>query len=598
MNLKDYFRELQRRHVVKAGIAYLVVAWLLVQVLDILFDAFELGIGWMQTIIIILSVGFPIWLIIAWVYDFTPEGIKKTEEVPFDPEVSRKKNIGLNRFIIGGLAVAVILLLINTFRLSNKVDTFEGQVLAMNYSNSLAILPFDDLSPDQDQRYFSDGLARSIYDQLARYKDLKLISPTSSFKYRDKDVSIEVIAEELGVRFIMEGSVQLFGDQYRASINLVDTQDGSTIWSKTFEDSLENVLATYKEVSDNVGKYLNVTLTSEDVRRRLVDPEAYLLFLKADDTIRKSAFTRESVVLADSLIDQSLQIDPNYAPSQVTKAMTTFHKTVYWGLLDRPKGLALAKESAYKAIEIDPEHPWGYLWVSNLSWHDRDIKTYHEYLKKMVEIGQNHPDVYMYQGFCKKRTNQVKEAYTFDKKAAILDPKNNEYNREMSTHEMYRADYEEALKWIDKIDVDWIEWRTLALADVNIYMGDFDKAEDLIKSLPPYFQSYARVKMLSFQGNKEAAEIELDRFIGFDSSIEGYDLIGTEYGHFWAIAELYAIMGDNDMAFEYLNMAYPEIVDYTESFFKDYSFLSLRDDPRWIMLLERLGREFDYDFIH
>ena len=110
-DFKEYFRELQRRHVVKAGLAYLVGAWLLVQVLDILLDAFQLGPGWMQTTIIVLSVGFPIWLIIAWIYDFSPEGIKKTEDVPFDPEVSRKKNIGLNRFIIGGLGIAVVFLI-------------------------------------------------------------------------------------------------------------------------------------------------------------------------------------------------------------------------------------------------------------------------------------------------------------------------------------------------------------------------------------------------------------------------------------------------------------------------------------------------------
>ena len=249
--MRNFFEELKRRHVVKAGIAYLVVAWLLIQVLSILLPVFKAPDWIMRLAVITLAVGLPVWLVVAWIYDFTPEGIQRTEDVPFNPEISRKKNTRLNKFIIGGLAIAVVLLLMNTVRLSDKVDGIEDQYLSMNFTNSLAILPFEDLSPKQDQRYFSDGLARSIYDRLARYKDLKLISPTSSFQYRDKDVSIEVIAKELEVRYMLEGSVQLYGEQFRASINLVDTQDGATIWSKIFEDKLENVLGTYDEVSDN-----------------------------------------------------------------------------------------------------------------------------------------------------------------------------------------------------------------------------------------------------------------------------------------------------------------------------------------------------------
>ena len=122
MKFNDYLKELQRRHVVKAGIAYLVVAWLLVQVLSIFIPAFELGQAWMKTSIIVLAVGFPIWLIIAWVYDFGPDGIKKTEEVVFDPKVSDKKNLQLNRLIIGGLSIALVLLIDNQVRITKTLE--------------------------------------------------------------------------------------------------------------------------------------------------------------------------------------------------------------------------------------------------------------------------------------------------------------------------------------------------------------------------------------------------------------------------------------------------------------------------------------------
>ncbi|MBT8235242.1 MAG: hypothetical protein KJO04_03540, partial [Bacteroidia bacterium] len=577
---EKYWKELQRRHVVKAGIAYLAIAWVITEVATAVLPLFKIPEVFLKWLVVLLAVGFPIWLILAWVYDFSWGSIQKTEDVPFDAEVSRKKNLGLNRVIIGGLAIAVILLLVNTFRLSDKVDTLEDEFLAMNFTNSLAILPFEDLSPKQDQRYFSDGLARSIYSRLARSKNLKLISPTSSFQYRDKEVSIEVIAEELDVSYVLEGSVQLFDNRYRASINLVDSQEGTTIWSKTFDDSLENVLNTYDEVAENVGAFLDITLTSTDVRKKKVDPEAYLLYLKADELLTKEAFSKNSVITADSLIKRSLVIDADYSPSQSKLAQTTFHKTIYWGLLERPLGLAIAKEAAYKAIDLDPEDPWGYIWISNLSWHDRDFSTYQEFLDKSIEKGQNHPDVAMYQGWCYRRTNRVEDAYFYDKKAAILDPKNNEYNAQMANHEMYRGTPEEATRWLNNMNSEWLEWKTLDLAMLKIFRGDFQGAEIAISSLPPYLKDYAHIQLLVKNRKLEQAQLELQGFIGFDKKDSNYlNYAATEYVHYWWIADLYSVLGDKDKAFSYLNQAYPEIKDYIESFFMDYDLIPLHDDP-------------------
>lgn len=598
MKFKEYLKELQRRHVVKAGIAYLVAAWLLIQVLDILVDAFEMGTGWLQTFIIVLSVGFPVWLIIAWVYDFTPDGIKKTEEIADDKLSYSSQDNGLNRFIIGGLSVAVVLLLANTIRLGNKVSEGEGKTLTTENNSSMAILPFKDLSPDQDQGYFSDGLSRSIYDRLAGNKNLKLISPTSSFKFRDQDVSIGSIAEELDVRYIMEGGVQLIGDQYRASINLVDSWNGTTIWSKSFDDHLENVLAVYDEVAEGVSDYLNVTLSIQDVQDRKVDPEAYLLFLKANDTTNKTAHSRAAVIFADSLIRMSLKIDPTYAPSQILRTRTIFHLTVYWGLIDKQIGLALAKKSALKAIELDPEDPWGYLWVSNLSWHDRDITTYEKYYDLMVEKVDNHADVAMYQGWCKRRTNRVMEAYPYDEQASFLDPKNNEYNLAMTFHELNRSELAKATERILTIDNDWILIRIFFLTQVKVDSGDYAKAEELMESLPAYFQTFLRIKKLAHEGKSKEALSELSQFVEYQNDGVSFFYFGTEHAHPWILAQLYSIVGDRDRAFEYLDIAYPVIVNYVEWFFSDYNLLSLHDDVRWAAYLERLGNEFGYDFMH
>ncbi len=591
MNWKQYWRELQRRHVVKAGIAYLVVAWLLIQVLSILLPVFKAPDWIMQLAVIVLAVGFPIWLILAWIYDFSWGSIKKTEDVPYDPAVSRKKNVGLNRVIIGGLAIAVILLVVNTVRLSGKVDTMEEQFLAMEFTNSLAILPFQDLSPKQDQRYFSDGLARSIYDRLAQSKDLKLISPTSSFLYRNKDVSIEVIAKELGVRYILEGSVQLFNDHYRASINLVDTQNGATIWSKSFDDTLEDVLRTYDEIAYNIGEFLNVTISSADVRARKVDPEAYLLFLRVNDTIRSEGYNKAAALAADSLIRESIRIDPTYSASQATLSMTTLHKGLYYGEYEFEEAVNIGLKAARKAVTLDPENYYGYNWLSNWLWHAKDGKGSTDTLQKALELAPNNAKVSHYAAFNAARQNRIQDCLDYSERAVTLDPKN-----------------EEAYGWIlysnfilgDLDRAEWVLNKAYETDDVYLYgdagylyylRGEFTKALEYSEKSPI---DHSRLF------NQTLIYDSLGDFVKSDSTLnllkEVPDDENLNLDTAFYLAAVYAQRKENDLAFEYLKQAEEYVKISLEYFFTFPEFRNLYDDPRWDDFINRLSEEFSYDF--
>ena len=590
MKLKQYWRELQRRHVVKAGIAYLVVAWLLIQVFSILFPVFKAPDWAMQMTVIVLAVGFPIWLILAWVYDFSWGGIQKTEDVPFDPEVSRKKNIGLNRVIIGGLSIAVILLLANTARLSGKVDAMEEEYQAMNFTNSLAILPFEDLSPEKDQRYFSDGLARSIYDRLARFKDLKLISPTSSFQYRDKDVSIEVIAKELGVRYILEGNVQLFDSRYRASINLVDTEDGSTIWSKTFDNTLEDVLDTYDEVALNVGQYLNVTISSADVRQRKVDPEAYLLYLKAEDTLRY--WTNEGALAADSLIRRSIRIDPGYAQSHATFSMTTLHKGLYWDGYPVDEAVKMGLRSARKALELDSNYYRGHMWLSNWQWHAREGETSQNILNAAIEMFPNNADILYYAAHQAARQNRMEDARNLSKRSIALDPKHDGgYLWLLYSDYMlgYLDEAEEALKAMFEVSI--------GEAGMNGEMGYLyvlkDKPEIALQhaSKEKEFE-YSRLLVQTLAYQKLGKQQEADStFIAFknskDNRFEGFGQ-----------AVIFAAREEKDSAFYYLKRSREYVEINLENLFTFPELRNLYDDPRWDAYIDSLSEEFNYDFPH
>ena len=591
MNWKQYWRELQRRHVVKAGIAYLVVAWLLIQVLSILLPVFKAPDWIMQLAVIVLAVGFPIWLIVAWVYDFSWGSIKKTEDVPYDPAVSRKKNVGLNRVIIGGLAIAVILLVVNTVRLSGKVDTMEEQFLAMEFTNSLAILPFQDLSPKQDQRYFSDGLARSIYDRLAQSKDLKLISPTSSFLYRNKDVSIEVIAKELGVRYILEGSVQLFNDHYRASINLVDTQNGATIWSKSFDDTLEDVLRTYDEIAYNIGEFLNVTISSADVRARKVDPEAYLLFLRVNDTIRSEGYNKAAALAADSLIRESIRIDPTYSASQATLSMTTLHKGLYYGEYEFEEAVNIGLKAARKAVTLDPENYYGYNWLSNWLWHAKDGKGSTETLQKALELAPNNAKVSHYAAFNAARQNRIQDCLDYSERSVALDPKNREAYEWIMSSNFILGDLDRA---------EWALNKSYKTGDVNFYgdagylfylRGEYTKALEYSEKMP---DDHSRLL------NQTLIYASLGDFVKSDSTLnllkEVPDNESLNLNTALYLAVIYAHRKENNLAFEYLKQAEEYVKISLEYFFTFPEFRNLYDDPRWDDFINRLSEEFSYDF--
>ena len=593
--LEKYWKELQRRHVVKAGIAYLAIAWVITEVATAVLPLFSIPEVFTKWLVVLLAMGFPIWLILAWVYDFSWGSIQKTEDVPFDAEVSRKKNIGLNRVIIGGLAIAVILLLVNTLRMSSKMDEMEGEFLAMEFTNSLAILPFEDLSPKQDQRYFSDGLARSIYDRLARYKDLKLISPKSSFQYRDRDISIELIAEELEVRYILEGSVQLFENTYRASINLVDTRDGSTIWSKTFEDSLENVLGTYDDVSENVGNYLNVTLASKDVRRRKVDPEAYLLYLKANDT--SNYFSKASSFAADSLIRRSISIDPSYAESQASLSRITIHAGLYHKGYSLEESIEIGMQAAKEAVRLDPSYAGGYLGLSNWNWHDRDVDASMMYLDSAYIYGPNSAEVRNYATHHATRTNQFRKAYQLSLKGLQLDPLETDLHMWKMNHEIFMNDYAAALKTFEKFNELAKNKEEHFGIEAKIYgsNGNFAKALELIeKGKDRYWYLYYKSPILYDMGRQEEAELLLTEFRDFP--LDSIDINLAEHNTY--LAALYAHRKDHDKAFGHLNSAFGDVITYTEWFFIIPEFKNLYDDPRWDAYIDRLSEEFNYDFPH
>jgi TolB-like protein len=480
VKFKEYLNELQRRHVVKAGVAYLVIAWLIVQVLSILIPAFDLGQSLLKITITILSIGFPIWVIIAWIYDFTPQGIKKTEDMVFDAKGSAKKNVRLNRVIIGALSIALILLIVNQVRMT---ETLEEQVMKASilpdFTSSIAVLAFKDMSPNKDQEYFSDGISEEILNHLTKYKDLKVISRTSSFAYKGKDITINMIGEELDVAYVLEGSIRKSGDTFRTTVKLIDTKDGTQLWSETFDRKIEDALFTQDEIASLVTKRLKLTLHKKNVRLRKVDPRAYELYLNG--RVNLALQTPQSIATAEQYFLKSVEIDPLFAPAfGGLSGIWIVKKQLHMASPEvaDPK----MEEYLAKAFEIDSADAEVWRWQSSkLANTDFKWTASNNAMEKCLELNPNFSEARAFYAHFLMIQNRWNEAWVQMNRAVELDPFSPLVQNFRGIMLIHQGRYDEYLSVFEPLDIS-------ALSSTGLFISyslskQYDRAIEHLKRI-------------------------------------------------------------------------------------------------------------------
>ncbi len=369
MNFKKYFQELKRRHVVKAGLAYLVVAWLIVQVLSIIIPAFGLSTSLLKTGIIILTIGFPIWLIFSWVYDLTPEGFKKTEDAEFDEEFSAKKNVKLNRIIIGALSVAVILLVYNQFRLKDSYQAEIAAVSKVDNRKSVAVLPFTNLSTDEENTFFTAGVHEDVLNKLSGINNLRVISRTSVMKYRDYEGSLSEVGFRLNVKYIVEGTVQRSNNQVRVTAKLINAETDESLWSNNYDRTLENVFSLQNDIAQEIVKTLETKISEQEDKNLNEIPtrdiNAYDNYLKARTILNASNYNNEQLIQAIGFLNTAIKFDPNFiqARSALSLALTdVYYFKSNFGEDKDEIGVAKlkAQEALNDVIRLSPESHYRY----------------------------------------------------------------------------------------------------------------------------------------------------------------------------------------------------------------------------------------------
>ena len=324
----SFWTELKRRNVFRAGAVYLAAAWLLAQIGDVVAQAFAAPAWPMRTLLVLLALGLPIVLVVAWLFELTPEGLKLTREVAVEASITHATGRRLDRVLIGMIALLIAVLLADRWwppsAPSRPADSARVPVepagganaaSSMQAEKSVAVLPFVNLSSDQEQEYFSDGLSEEILNQLSQIAELRVTARTSSFFFKGKNEDLRVIGQQLNARYLLEGSVRKAGNQLRITAQLIDAAAGSHLWSRTFDRTLNDVFAIQEEIAMAVSGAMSVSLDVGAMARTrggTTNLEAYDKYLRAraldrqrgtsDDLVQAAQYYREAVALDPAFI--------------------------------------------------------------------------------------------------------------------------------------------------------------------------------------------------------------------------------------------------------------------------------------------------------
>ena len=593
MNFKNYFRELKRRNVFKAALAYLVVAWVVVQVSAIVLPAFKAPPVVLRTLIVLLIIGFPVWLIFAWIYEVTPEGLKRTESISPETSITEQTSTKMNKLILAALGVAILLLGADIFLSMGKPEREMNpdEVIAAGEAEkesregdqkSIAVLAFEDMSPKQDQEYFADGISEEILNSLAKSPELAVISRTSSFYFEDKNATIEQIAEKLGVNYVLEGSVRKAGDQLRITAQLIEVSSGSHLWSQTYDRELKDVFKIQDEIAQEVSSKLQATLLGGESWK--TDPELYSLFLRARHLVHQN--NPSSYRTATEILQKVTSMDPEYAPAwsllgilhMAISSSGAFGTEVTMKEFHAEKAGAAAR----KAIALDPDHAMGYMAMAGYMLSQNNFKKAKEYGEKALELSPDNP--YILKKIDLYTFPPLEESIRNIKRSIELDPMLYSAYRDLAWVYMAAGENKKALQAVetyqsyhqDSFSIHFLKARILG------NLGRYEEALEVIqKEKDEFWKAYGLVEILYNTGQKEKALSLLDKFIR-QNPLEAAN-----------IADIYASLGMKEKTFEWLQKA-KEIDDPSlGAILYMHSFVKYQSDPRWQDLMNDLGMPED-----
>jgi TolB-like protein/Flp pilus assembly protein TadD len=584
MNPKNFFGELQRRHVYKVGAAYVVAGWLAVQIVTQVFPVFEVSSLAQRIIVLVIIAGFPITLILTWLFDITSQGIVRTGQSPAageSPAVQRER-IGTDRKM--NYVLGVLLLIAIGYVVLDRTLLRRDSAQAVGNAKSIAVLPLVNTSGDPSNDYFSDGLSEELIAVLAKIPDLKIIGRSSSFLFKGKSDGSRAIGEKLGVTNLLEGSVRKQGDRVRIVAELINAADGRALWSETYDRELKDVFAVQSEIATAVTEQLKIKLLGTPAKSDAAPSNDNLA---AYNALQQGTFyfrlgTEEGTRKATEFYGEAIRLDPRYALAyaQLSAAWRQLAATWLSGA-EANEAYAKARNAAQTALSLAPtlaaaHEALGFVLVTP----DLDFAAAEAEFRKAEKLAPADAGPKFALSFVFAVQGRLVEAENIMRQTLALDPLG--VTRYLNLARILIADgrYDEAEAALRKaIALQPAAARLHAyLTTLDVIRGDAAAAlQDAQLEPKGFWRDYALALALQIQNDRGAAEAALQKLID-ENAVSGPFQIATVYG----------LRKEPDKMFDWLERAYTEHDPGLTQLLGTRFILNYRDDPRFAALCQKL----------
>ncbi len=546
-------KELKRRNVLRVGTAYIIVSWLVIQVVETVFPAFGFGDAAVRLVTIVLAIGLIPALILAWVFEITPEGLKKEKDVDRSQSITPQTSKRLDRMIMVVLVVALGYLAIDKFVLSESREASiaeearqagrtEAQV--ESYSDkSIAVLAFVNMSADPEQEYFSDGIAEEILNGLAQLPDLRVAARTSAFSFKGKNIDIRQIGETLNVNHVLEGSVRKAGDRLRITAQLINVDNGYHLWSETYDRQIDDIFAIQEEIAQAVVAALEVTLGLEEeaslVQQGTTNTEAYNWFLRGTFYIGQQS--SDAFEKAIDSYSRATELDPEFAGGHGGLAYGMAYGAIFYPY---SQVLETVRPAYRRALAIDEYQTEALLAKAvDVVVSDYNFAEAEQAVRKALQTGVNRTlitDAYWW--IILQAQRRFDEALDFLAVAEKSDPLSPLVRQGIGSNLMFKGEYQAALPYLEAAtELNPNDFFATWLLSLNhIRLDQLDEAETAIGQLVAITGTNAWslstwAELYLAQGDEASAREMLAHMIALhDAGSEDpalVPLIGKTYGY-------------------------------------------------------------------
>src|SRR6266481_4647444 len=584
MNLPNFFAELQRRHVYKVGAAYAVAGWLIVQIVTQVFPIFEVSALAQRIIVLVIVAEFPITLILTWLFDITPKGIVRTDDLPATSEshATQRARVGMDRKM--NYVLALLLVTAIGYFVLDRTVLRRDSTQATSDAKSIAVLPLVNTSGDAANDYFSDGLSEELIAVLAKIPGLKIIGRSSSFLFKGKSDDSKMIGEKLGVANLIEGSVRKQGDRVRIVAELINAHDGRSLWSETYDRELKDIFAVQNEIATAVANQMKVKLLGQSARPESVgsseNPAAHNAVLQSDFYFQQQ--TAESVRKAITFLQEAVRLDPNYALAYAKLGQAWRQYAVAFATDDISKAYDEARRAADEAVRLAPDLVEVRMTVGLLAMTPGlDFAGGEKEFRQVLQSSPNNAAAKNGLTLSLLAQGRLTEAEEACREALLLDPLLTNLWFNLGRVAVGTGRYKES----GEAFREGLELQPNA-SRFHTYLATLDVLQNRpVQAMANaqlenegFWRDYAVALVQQAQGDRPAADTALKNFIAKDSS-----------GGAFQVAVLYAIRKEPDQMFRWLDTAYDTRDSGLTQLAVTPFFLPYRDDPRFTALCPKLN---------